>query len=159
MDFEVSQAKIIQSLLAYMQYVHVCTNVHSLTLMPALTVKVQPCERLTKHKWRVYYIMPWFEHVIKAMPGRWGAASPPPPSPFSLLTPSPPCQQGILGAVPSSHLHLITRGSTWPAASRWHSIKVFHFPSFAPPPRLCCCSRCHLIIILNILAFRREALH
>lgn len=56
-------------------------------------------------------------------------------------------QQTILGGVPFNCLHLITRGSEWPRASRWHSIRVSHLAVFVLPPWLRRCSRCHLIII------------
>lgn len=64
-------------------------------------------------------------------------------------------QQSILGGVPFSGLHLITRGSEWPRASRWHSIRVSHFAVFVLPPWLRRCSRCHLIIIPCWIAIKR----
>lgn len=92
------------------------------------------CVGLTKHHWKAHYIMPWYEDIIRAMPGR--QKSPPPRH-----------QQSILGGVPFSSLHLITRGSEWPRASRWHSIRVSHLAVFVLPPWARRCSCCHLIII------------
>lgn len=81
------------------------------------------CVSLTKHYWRAHYIRPWYEHIIKAMPGRQEQLNPTPPPPnapppthqlCSLLPTSKASWEGCPSAAYIS-LHEVQRGLQLPA--------------------------------------------
>lgn len=106
------------------------------------------CMRLTKHHWKAHYIMPWYEDIIKAMPGR--QKSPHPPHPTSKAS-----WEGCPSAAYIT-LQEVQRGLQLPADIQLES---FIFPSFALPPWLRRCSCWHLIIIPSSPPIRGDSVY
>lgn len=142
--FEAIQAKITPTL----SPTHVCPLTHTHTQLDVNSCtgwQASVCVSLTKHYWRAHYIMPWYEHVIKAMPGRQEQPTPdhsapqphygPPPTPNS-APPPPPCQQSreeaALQLAAYISLHEVHRGPQLPADIQLKSFFIFPFAGSAP---------------------------
>lgn len=141
-----------------------CTCTHICTWSPGmLATHVRSCTRregswcvsLTKHHWRARYVMPWYEDIIKAMPGRLEPSRTPPSLHPRLFPTSNTSWEGRPSAAYIS-LYEVQRGLQLPADIQ---LKSFISPSFAPPPWLRRCSCCHLIIIPNTPPIRGESIY